>query len=114
MLHPPVSRTTARGSQGCDRWFSRLTGSIDPCHSVTTTNQACETQVAAGLAAALDTLQRKSLHECVGKCLAEGRDDRLHLNADGVDKFFSPPRPLDNDVAIRVAAHVHPDRRGHL
>lgn len=55
----------------------------------------------SGLAAALDTLEDAALDECVSRHLVEGGDDRLHLSAEGVNKYYCPPRPLPGDVVVR-------------
>lgn len=55
----------------------------------------------SGLAATLDTLEDAALDECVSRHLTEGGDDRLHLSAEGVNKYYCPPRPLSDDVVIR-------------
>lgn len=55
----------------------------------------------SGLAAALDTLEDAALDECVSRHLTEGGDDRLHLTAAGVNKYYCIPRPLDKRVVVR-------------
>lgn len=62
----------------------------------------------SGLEAALDTIEHALLDECLSRHLAEGGDDRLHINPEtGVNRYYCPPRPVE-DVIIRSSCTCSP------
>ncbi|KAA8498802.1 hypothetical protein FVE85_6387 [Porphyridium purpureum] len=45
-------------------------------------------------------LEEKALTRCVQVHITQGGDDRLHLNKQGVNKYYCPPTPLDHTHGV--------------